>query len=975
MGGSQSRVLFRERLNRLLQESIPENDSAFWRQLLLVPGQSAPEFAFALFTPEEVRLLRDKQPSNMHALVRNTVRSVAAVVSPLAAQSPLSSEASTVLINGVRLLTRLMPFIFEQPAFAEDLFWAVPPSQTPAPAPAPSTPLDAEIQVVEPPVPPQFVEPVLAHVLLTALLRALFMPSFCNPANAPENQIWRAGIMGDLFSTAASTTTGTLDSNRTEVLKCLLACCSSHIYIQPRTTGVHARNNWLEFLCRSTAAQPHQPQCVPLLASLVNIALSYDPIGWGIPYGSMMVSDYHEPLANAALQVLLVLLDHRTADQLSSSTLGSSAASASERPVTASSVSVAQNRASDTHVFQWALSSISASRDFAFLLDGIARLLGNPLAAASTYLPASTKEIECYQELLVLLWRLLHLNPDFVQYFLESDHLLSVLVSTVFYLSESRRDQAKLGLAHVCLFVLLLLSGERKFSVKLNVPYLGDVPAGVPVFQGCHADLLVLVLHKVIVDGQPRLEVLFDCILTIVANISPYVKCFSNVTCLKLMGLFEMFVHPRFVYAREHHHQFILYLIETFNNILQYQSNENVHMIYALLRRAAVFDELAKIPTQQELDAFVRQRALTATGNLHNAAQDHQSVAPLDPGAAASSAAQATGLRSALVIIDVQNDFLPGGSLAVPQGDEVIPVINQIRQHPFALTVLSQDWHPASHTSFAANNTGTKTFDKIIQNGIEQVMWPVHCVQNTPGAEFSAQLQRADTDIVVVKGTDAEIDSYSAFFDNGKKKQTELHHTLRHNNINAVFLCGLASDFCVSFSALDAATLGYITFFVADASRGIEESGVENAIAKMRAAGIHVIQSSEIPGILQQLSAQRLPSVRVWTPTREWVSEWKSKLPLQTIARALQVLVPQVNKVCAEPTDEASVVMFLRGTTLVGVLPVPHPIVIRRYAANDQTTSWFSTYLWGVVYVRNQSPPVFYGTNVQIFSVQLQSAE
>ncbi len=201
----------------------------------------------------------------------------------------------------------------------------------------------------------------------------------------------------------------------------------------------------------------------------------------------------------------------------------------------------------------------------------------------------------------------------------------------------------------------------------------------------------------------------------------------------------------------------------------------------------------------------------------------------------------------ALVLIDIQNDFLPGGALAVPNGDAVIPIINRLKPL-FPLVVATQDWHPANHGSFAANHPGRKVFDQIDLNGLPQTLWPVHCVQGTAGAELAATLQRERIAKIFPKGTDPGIDSYSGFFDNGHKRATGLAEWLKAQGVTEVFVCGLATDYCVKFTALDALRCGFKTHLIEDASRGVNlgPNDVQNAIAEMKRAGITVVQSAEL---------------------------------------------------------------------------------------------------------------------------------
>ena len=162
----------------------------------------------------------------------------------------------------------------------------------------------------------------------------------------------------------------------------------------------------------------------------------------------------------------------------------------------------------------------------------------------------------------------------------------------------------------------------------------------------------------------------------------------------------------------------------------------------------------------------------------------------------------------ALILVDLQNDFLPGGALAVPEGDRVIPVANKLQAH-FDLVVATRDWHPPDHSSFAANHHGQKPGDWIDLDGVSQILWPPHCVQNSHGADLAAGLDTSKVRKVFFKGTDPRIDSYSTFFDNRHLKSTGLGDYLRERGVDEVYLMGLATDYCVKYSALDARGLGF----------------------------------------------------------------------------------------------------------------------------------------------------------------------
>ena len=203
----------------------------------------------------------------------------------------------------------------------------------------------------------------------------------------------------------------------------------------------------------------------------------------------------------------------------------------------------------------------------------------------------------------------------------------------------------------------------------------------------------------------------------------------------------------------------------------------------------------------------------------------------------------------ALVVVDVQNDFMPFGTLPVADGDAVVPVTNALMSL-FEHVVATQDWHPADHGSFASNHAGRVPGDLIELAGVEQVLWADHCVQHTPGASFHSALDVARFDAVVRKGIDSGIDSYSAFYDNGHLRDTGLGDLLRSRGVDHVYVLGLATDYCVKFSALDALASGFETSVVRDGCRAVEltPGDGEAALGEMADAGCTIVESLDLLG-------------------------------------------------------------------------------------------------------------------------------
>lgn len=200
----------------------------------------------------------------------------------------------------------------------------------------------------------------------------------------------------------------------------------------------------------------------------------------------------------------------------------------------------------------------------------------------------------------------------------------------------------------------------------------------------------------------------------------------------------------------------------------------------------------------------------------------------------------------ALLIVDIQNDFCPGGSLAVKEGDQVIPLINQLSKK-FEIVVATQDWHPAGHSSFASTHPGKEAYETIQLPYGSQVLWPDHCMQGTPGGAFHPDLETKRIQLIIRKGFRKAIDSYSAFYENDQKTVTGLKGYLNSRNADTLYICGLATDFCVKWSAIDGIKEGFKVKVIEDASRGIDlDHSVEKAWKEMAAAGVERISSDRL---------------------------------------------------------------------------------------------------------------------------------
>lgn len=600
---------------------IEPNNEEFWSRFWHENYIDSIQDVFALLTAAEIRQLRDESPSNLATLCFKAVEQLVKVTDTLC---NTSSQQKTVL-TCTSLLTRIMPYIFEDDDWRK-FFWSNLSDSnlefnTKTKLFSPGSSAVGRCEILNSQIP-------LAQSLLLALADLLFCPDFTvapldlkaskfgTPDTPPEDlqsidsceYIWEAGVGCSI----PAPSNATYDHNKTELLRLLLACFSESMYCTAYDVG-HKPNQWIEFFTSN-----ENRHALPLFTSLLNTVFAYNPNSY-LPFNHLLFTDSKEPLVEVALQILIVVLDHdfsqlaeqcNTSGNITEAVVASGGCMAnfhlkSHKPTLSTSSDSEHGSTSQENLFINYISRIHREEDFEFLLKGFTRLLNNPLQ--QSYIPNSSKRIQFHQELLVLFWKLCDYNKKFMYYVLKTCDVLKILVPILYHLNDARADRSRVGLVHIGVFIILLLSGERNFGVRLNRPYLATVPMDLPIFSGTHADLLVIVFHKLITTGHQRLQPLFDCLLTILVNVSPYLKTLSMVASAKILHLLEAFSTSWFLFSNPTNHHLVFFLLEIFNNIIQYQFDGNSNLIYTIIRKRHIFHSLANLPT----DYSSIQRTLT----------------------------------------------------------------------------------------------------------------------------------------------------------------------------------------------------------------------------------------------------------------------------------------------------------------------------------------------------------------------------
>eukprot|EP01114_Cavostelium_apophysatum_P014770 TRINITY_DN3911_c0_g1_i1.p1 TRINITY_DN3911_c0_g1~~TRINITY_DN3911_c0_g1_i1.p1 ORF type:complete len:732 (-),score=174.58 TRINITY_DN3911_c0_g1_i1:51-2246(-) len=725
---SSSRLLYEERYKSLFQTpkegasvdglakaSLESDDfwSPFWN---CNPPPSLDELN-QIITAQDISKLRTEKPEVLSLLLRKIVGHLATIVHKHdqtvkegnVRPVDIPFETSCHILNCVRFLTRVLPLVFEDRKgnFLDDTFWNLT-SKSP----------DMRASAENKPAAPE--EPLAVKLLNVAVL-LLFLPGFTISASeqvqraflVPLSNIWAPGVgVSEVLPT-----TPQMMVNRTDILRLLIACFSESLFVSPDQINRFS-NRWVQHVACNPSIYS-----LAMFFSLTNASFNYDPIGWGIPYNHLMFADYQEGLADLSLQVLAILLNYNPNPVYNRPP--TNATGAPEIPK-----DVGPQPYSNTYTSY--IRDLKKKDDFKFIFDHVTRLLNNTITATKTMLPGSTKQVTWNQELLIFFWKLIQENKAFMSYICLQDDVLKVVVPFLHFINDGRKDLTQLGTLHISTFILLVLSGERDFGVALNKPCLSK-PRNLPAFSGNHADFLILVFFNLFVDGHEHLEPLYECLLTIITNISPYIKSLSMVASMKLLKLFELLSRPSLIFSAERNYRYAFFMLEILINIIEYQYEGNTKLVYAVLRNQEAFVKLAKL-----------------------------SLANYKP---------------------------------KPEAAEVQPT-TATNQVPVILT---------AHAPFV--------------------------------------------------------------------------------------------------------------------------------------------------------------------PTEDWLAGWKAQLPISTILHLIESLAPQINNlITGSATDEAQILQYLANITLVGLLPVPHPILIRKYQQNEATDIWFTTFIWGVIFRRSA---VFHGSyNLQAFSIR-----
>ncbi|KAI8915975.1 high-temperature-induced dauer-formation protein-domain-containing protein [Gorgonomyces haynaldii] len=537
MGAAESKLQFRQKVFQLYEKPLTEDDPCWSLFFDLV---DTPEDAFNLIHPKDIRLIVEKQVENLRILLRK------------ASELIVSKDSNQKrLMNAVRILTRLMPYVFEVEGLEETL------------------------------------EPKLVQSIVELLFtKGLTLP----PGQGTQYIIWSKGV----GAKDAPQATRDEIQRRTELLRLLMALVSKTLYVGPSQV-LEAENKWLEHLTHHL----EKKAVLALLCSLLNTVLVYDPVG-NLPYNHLMFSDLNEPLVTNSVHVLVALLDYQSEKKEGESQIST--------PLT----DIEQSSSKQTpagNLFRFYAKKIHRQDDLELLSVGLIRLLKNPVDASKAYLPGSTKKISIVSDLLNLLWVLLTTNKRFLDYFSGTQQCLDLVLVLMINSLEARSEPAKLGSLRLMVSLLHVLSQQRQFGVLLNKPFqvsLNGVLRQIPTFvNGSYADFVYLSIFTVLsTPGPTRPAILHlqESYLVVMANLAPLITSLTQTTANKLYALFSVFSSPRFLFSKPHHHKLLQQLLYIFNTMIQYQYSGNSQLVYTIVRNRTKVEELIGLTFEKALE-------------------------------------------------------------------------------------------------------------------------------------------------------------------------------------------------------------------------------------------------------------------------------------------------------------------------------------------------------------------------------------
>ncbi|SPQ21639.1 2a6a0bf2-0085-4fd0-b09b-adc760a4a562 [Thermothielavioides terrestris] len=588
MGASDSKLVFKKGIFRLSEERhIPPAD-AYWASFWELPESA--EDIFSLFAPADVRRTRDDALENLESLILAvTSRLFELRHHPSFPDPELAPDREA--LNCVRVLTRILPFIYEKESlqqWEEKLFWSPRRRRTRQSTLANEVLFDGVQDAQQTRSPAGEFEEIkpLAEELIDTLLDFLFF----------------SALTSGVGCNTAIPTTKEHESNRCEILRLLLTLASQSMYLSPSVLpqqGIKA----LTYICTNSDKQV----VLSVLCSLLNTTLKYNPASWRVPYNALVFKDPKEILVTYSLQFLLATLLYPIPEQ--------------------------PGAATPKNYYRHFLGRLHRPQDFQFVVDGMTRILNQPLQANSSYLPGTQSSVRCAPEIIMLFWEITQCNKRFRSFIIDTERAHDFVILMLFYALEYKADASKQGVVRMCAFLLQTLSVEKNFGINLNKSFEAQdtLPTAIRIagFRGTYGDFLLQSIYTLITTSQGKLTAIYPALLAVINNIAAYLEGLSGPTCSKITQLFNSMSSPSFLLANETNHVLLRSLLEAINAIVEHQYSKNPQFIYAILKNKKRFEALRSLTLesgQEEIER--RNRRRKDSGASHD---------PLEPNSTRSS--------------------------------------------------------------------------------------------------------------------------------------------------------------------------------------------------------------------------------------------------------------------------------------------------------------------------------------------------
>ncbi|KAH7264219.1 high-temperature-induced dauer-formation protein-domain-containing protein [Fusarium solani] len=610
MGASDSKLVFKQGIFRLSEERHIPADDAYWTSFWELPESS--EDVFSLFTPADIRRTRDRALENLETLILAvTSRLFILRHHPSFPDPELAPEREA--LNCIRVLTRILPYLYEKDTLSgweEQFFWAHRRKRTRHSAIANEILFDEAQEAKQKAEGKEFEEvKPLAEELIDALVDLLFfsdltLPRQPNGRSKVTYAIWQSGV----GCNTAVATAKEYESNRSEILRLLLALSGQSMYM---TAGVLPQNGVraLTHLCTCSDKQV----VLSMLCSLLNTTLKYNPASWRVPYNTLVFKDSKQTLVTYSLQFLLVLLLYPI-------------------PETPSNPS-------PKNFYRHFLGRLHRPQDFQFIVDGMGRILNQPLQEKTSYLPGSQSSGNFAPEILMLFWEILQCNKRFRSFIVDTERAHDFVILALFYALEYKNDATKQGVVRMCAFLLQTLSVETNFGINLNKYFEGQeslpMSIRVPGFRGTYADFLIHSIYNLITTSQGKLSAIYPALLAVINNIAPYLEGLSAISSSKLMQLFTSMSSPSFLLANETNHTLLHSLLESISSILENKYPKNPELVFAILKNKKRVEALRTFTLESGQEEIERRNRRRKDSGNH-----------VDPFDASSVRSSAESLRS-----------------------------------------------------------------------------------------------------------------------------------------------------------------------------------------------------------------------------------------------------------------------------------------------------------------------------------------